>query len=93
MNPPAKRPSFLEMRDWAESAERDYGSVHAAAIDFLFAPPESYGDPELERLHDVFEYVEAQPCTCTERSVERSGGCPRCRLLNREHDEYVGHGR
>lgn len=93
MTAPAKRISFDEMREAAEGAERDYGSVHAAAIDMLFPPPESYDDAWLARLHDVYVYVLAQDCTCTMASVDESGGCPRCRLLNREHDEYVGHGR
>lgn len=75
------------------AATYDDLSLHAALVDLYFPPPESYGDAHAERLHEVWEYVEAQPCTCTQPAVDLEGPCPRCRLLNCEFDQYVGQGR
>lgn len=84
--------AFDDMREWAEAA-RDYPSVHAAAIDYLFAPGESYDDTFLEKLYEVYEFVERLPCSCTTKIIDEYDGCERCLLLNRQLDVYVGRGR
>lgn len=91
----------VDIHDWssvekhadqlAESYD-DFGR-HAAMVDILFCPPESYDDAHSQKLHEVWEYVNGQPCTCTQPAVDLEGACPRCRLLNQEFGEYVGSGR
>jgi len=85
--------TFNDALDWAEGAAEDHGSVHAALVDWCFPPGESYDDAWLNKIWEVYEYIEGQPCLCTEPAVDQYDACPRCRLLNREFDEYVGHGR
>lgn len=65
--------------EWCEETAKDYGSEHAAMVDLLFAPPEDYEDPWLQRLWEVAEFVRAQPCTCEPGADDE---CPRCHLLN-----------
>lgn len=92
--PSDKVPDFAEAMSWSEGVADDYdGSVHAALIDYCFCPGESYDDAWAEKLWDVYLYIEGQPCLCTEPAVDQYDACPRCRLLNREFDQYVGHGR
>jgi hypothetical protein len=85
--------TFEESVAHAEAIADDFGSVHAALIEVCFAPPESYDDAWLEKIWEVFQYVESRPCTCTEPAVDLERPCPRCRVLNRKFDEYDGAGR
>jgi hypothetical protein len=85
---------FGDALAWIEGAEdQGFPNEHAALVEYCFAPPESYDDAWLNKLWEVYEYVEGQPCVCTEPAVDQYNACPRCRLLNREFDKYVGHGR
>lgn len=72
---------------WCEETADDYGSAHAAMVDLLFAPPEDYENPWMQRLWEVAEFVRAQPCTCDPADPD-GDECPRCHLLN-----PAGHGR
>lgn len=77
-------PGFDVMEEWAEGAiEAGYPNVHAAAVEWCFTPPESYDDPWLDRIYDVWLFVRAQPCSCrVEADGEVDEPCERCRLLN-----------
>lgn len=92
----ARQAERVKAVEWAEKCAEDYGNEHAALVDYLFAPPESYDDAWLERLLDVAEFVERQPCRCTgddEVPEYDESQCERCYVLNRYHDKPLGAGR
>lgn len=76
------REDFDAWCDAHPEAVKDYGGVYGAAIDQLFAPRDDYGDPVLDRLFEVYDYVKDQPCLCTPAMVADLDPCPRCRVLN-----------
>lgn len=86
--PPTGAELRAEFDRYAADSPEDveaHGSIHAAAIDRCFPPPESYEDPWLARIFDLYDFVVAAPCTCTpEQAAEPWDKCPRCTLLN-EH--------